>query len=183
MNIKSFTSVIVSAVEMSVFYVTALFIVDIIGSKYGFSASVFYMLFAACLYGFALAAGNKKEWLLKFAASIPFSFFVFLYFWRTDYSVRALNWLFPDYGLPSAGSRTASSILFVIFSVMCLICLLISLFIKIKDPGRFRKTQLVITSVFAVLIISAVLILERQFPSYEYIAVHAGLLGCFFNKP
>ena len=177
MNIKGFISAIVSAVEISVFYVSTIFIADIVSDKYGFAAAVVYMVFAAVLYGIALISRNKKEWLLKFGASIPFSLLCLLYFRLTDYSIRALNWVFPDYGLPSAGGQFASSFLFVIFSVMCLICLMISLFIRIKDYEKFSKIQLVITSVFAVLIICAVLILERQFPSYEYIAVHAGLIG------
>lgn len=177
MNIKGVVSAVVSAVEISVFYVSTIFIGDIISNKFGFAAAVVYMVFAAVLYGFSLISGNKKEWLLKFGVSVPFSILCFLYFWLTNYSVRALNWVFPDYGLPSAGGQFAGAFLFVIFSVMCLICLIISLFIRIKNYDRFRKIGLAATSVFAVLIVCAVLILERQFPAYEHIAAQAGLLG------
>ena len=174
---KGFILAVVSAVEISVFYVSTIFIVNIVSGRYNFAAAVIYMVLAAVLYGITLVSRNKKEWLLKFGASLPFSLLCLQYFRLTDYSVRALNWVFPDYGLPSAGGRFASSFLFVIFSVMCLICLMVSLFIRIKDYARFSKIQLVITSVCVILIVSIVLILERQFPSYEYIAVHAGLLG------
>jgi len=130
------------------------------------------MIFVTALYSIALVSKNKKIWLLKWGASIPFSYFVLQYFWNTHYSIRALNWVFPDYGRDTAGGRFAGSALFMIFSVMCLICGIITFFIKIKNYDKFRKIQFIVTLSSAVLIVCTVLILEKQFPSYGYIISH-----------
>ena len=47
--------------------------------------------------------GAIKKWLL----SLPISYLIFQYFWKTNYAVRALNWVFNDYGEQSeAGNFT-----------------------------------------------------------------------------
>lgn len=172
MNRKELLLNIISSVEAAIIFVSTIFIEEIISGKYGIAASLVYMVFADVLYGMSLISVNKKTWLLKWGLSIPFSFIVISYFHITNYSVRALNWAFPDYGNPSAGSKFAAVILLLISSAMCLICGLISLFIKPKDHDRFKSVIFIITSVFAALIICVVLILERQFPTYEYIVSH-----------
>ena len=113
----------------------------------------------------------KKTWLLKWGISVPGAFLVLLYFWAVHYSVRALNWVFPDYGRQSAGGRFADSFLLVVFSAMCLISGMISLFVKINDYDRFRRIQFIVTTVSAVATVCIVLILEKQFPSYEFIVM------------
>ena len=172
MNRKELLPDIISAMEAAIFFVSTIFIEEIISRKFGLAVSMVYIFFAAALYGMSLISANKKTWLLKWGLSIPFSFIVISYFHLTNYSVRALNWTFPDYGNPSAGSKFAAVILLLISSAMCLICGLISLFIKPKDHDRFKSVKFIITSVFAALIICVVLILERQFPTYEYIVSH-----------
>lgn len=172
MQKKEILTDIISAAEISVIFTSAVFFIDIISNRYGLLASFVFIAFAAVLYGTALISRSKRSWLIKWAVSIPFSFLVLLYFRITDYSVRSLNWVFPEYGTSSAGGMLASSFLLMIFLAACLISGLAALFIKISDSGRLRKVLFIIISAFAVITVCVVLILERQFPSYEYIMSH-----------
>ncbi len=171
MNVKQVITDIVPAAEISILFISAVFIGAVISYKFSFTAAIVYMAVIATLYGFALISRNKKTWLLKWGISVPGAFLVLLYFWTVHYSVRALNWVFPDYGRQSAGGRFADSFLLVVFSAMCLISGMISLFVKINDYDRFRRIQFIVTTVSAVATVCIVLILEKQFPSYEFIVM------------
>ncbi len=162
-------SEIVYALEIAIIYTANLFLVPVIDNKYGLTVSFIYMAFAAVLFGFALVSRNKGSWLLKWGVSIPLSFLILQYFRITDYPVRALNWVFPGYGRPSGGGQFADLFLGILFTAMCLICGLVSLFISRKLPDRFRKIQFAVMLLFSVLTVCAVLMLEMQFPDINEI--------------
>ena len=172
MNIKEKIFDIISAIELSIFYISTIFINTIISDRYGILPSIIYMLLVAAVFGIALVSKNKKIWLLKVGVSVPFSYLVLQYFWKTHYYIRALNQSFPNYGRDTAGGRFAGSLLLLFFSVLCLISGGISLNINIRDYDSYRIKLFVFTSAFAVFIVCIVLISERQFPSYEYIVSH-----------
>ena len=160
---------IIYALEIAIIFTANIFIVPLTGNKFNFTVSLVYMVFVAALYGFALVSRNKRAWLLKWGVSIPFSFLILQYFRITDYSIRALNWVYPGYGRPSGGGQFADLFLGILFTAMCLICGLVSLFISRKLPDRFRKIQFAVMLLFSVLTVCAVLMLEMQFPAVNEI--------------
>jgi hypothetical protein len=128
------------------------------------------MMAAGFIYLLAMISKDKKTVLIKWLLSMPVGLFIWWCFVRCEFSIRALNWAIPEYGSRrSAGGNFAGSFNLLILSLLCLGGMVISLFIKPKNYERFRKIQLAICIVLMVMIIAAVLILERQFPSAEYV--------------
>ena len=102
MKFKTINTIICSA-TMSVITVSAIFLAEIIG----IANELFrlpYLLVVAVIYAAMLLSESKKQLLLKWVLSLPFSFFCFEYFWQTHYSIRALNWIIEGYGTQSAGA-------------------------------------------------------------------------------
>ena len=88
MKFKTINTIICSA-TMSVITVSAIFLAEIIG----IANELFrlpYLLVVAVIYAAMLLSESKKQLLLKWVLSLPFSFFCFEYFWQTHYSIRAL---------------------------------------------------------------------------------------------
>lgn len=160
---------IIYALEIAIIFTANIFIVPLTGNKFNFTVSLVYMVFVAALYGFALVSRNKRAWLLKWGVSIPFSFLILQYFRITDYSIRALNWVFPGYGRPSGGGQFATAFMTILFTAMCLISGLISIFISSRTSVRFKRIQFIAVLLFSVLTVGAVLMLEMQFPAVNEI--------------
>lgn len=158
--------------ELAVFYVSAIFLETIINDTCGFGVTIIYLLGVAALYGFTLVSKNKIEWLLKWVVSIPVSFLVLLYFRKTNYAIRALNWILPGYGRDSAGGRFVAGFLFMILSALCVVGGIISLFAEKEKYDYVNGVQLIASSLLAVVIIVAVLAPESMFPSYERVMMY-----------
>ena len=56
-------------------------------------------------------------------------------------------------------------ILILLLSVLCLVCGVLSCFVKVKDYKSFEKIQIIVISIMVLFIAAAVFILEQQFPS------------------
>ena len=160
---------IIYAFEIAIIFTANIFIIPLTGNKFNFTISLVYMVFVAALYGFALVSRNKRALLLKWGVSIPFSFLILQYFRITDYSIRALNWVYPGYGRPSGGGQFANAFMTILFTAMCLISGLISLFICSRTSERFKRIQFIAVLLFSVLTVGAVLMLEMQFPAVNEI--------------
>jgi len=113
MKFKTINTIICSA-TMSVITVSAIFLAEIIG----IANELFrlpYLLIVAVIYAAMLLSESKKQLLLKWVLSLPFSFFCFEYFWQTHYSIRALNWIIEGYGTQSAGGNFSGFIVLIAF--------------------------------------------------------------------
>lgn len=165
---KNLLKNIILSFELSIIFVSAIFISQIISYKNDILALA-YIVFTSLIYGFAMISKDKKVLLMKWGLSIPFSYITIHYFWITNYSLRALNWIFPAYGTQSGGGEFSGFVLLLLLSVLCIICCILSPSVKVKNYKRFEKIQLFITSTVVLDTVAAVLILERQFPSYQYV--------------
>lgn len=168
---KEIINVVALACSASVFYVSAGFISNIILIK-STALSLVYIVATGLLYLFAMISRDKKSVLIKWLLSVVFGLGIWWIFIRSEYAVRALNWMIPDYGRPSAGGNFAGSFEQLILSLLCFCGIIISLFVKPKQYERFRKIQFIICMVFMVVIIASVFILESQFPSIEYVSAY-----------
>jgi hypothetical protein len=156
---------------ISVLFVSAVFLADII--SYGSTVlSIAYIILTAAMYGFCLISRNRIIWLIKWGASLPLSYIVFKYFQTYHYSIRALNRAFPGYGRQTAGGAFAKVGRFYILAFFCAVTGIAAMFIKPKSFDKFGKVQLIIALAAAGATIAAVLMLERQFPPYEYIEAY-----------
>lgn len=90
---KEAADILISAVLLAVYYVSAVFLAEIISYK----STVLSLLFILCtagMYGLALVSGSNGAALCKWLLSLPLRILCFEYFWRTNYAVRALNLAF-----------------------------------------------------------------------------------------
>lgn len=158
-NIRS----IAGALCLAVMYVSSIYLIAAISYK-SVTGAVIYALFIAAAYFLTLISPDKKKWLLKYLLSVPLSFGVIWYFWLTEYSVRALNWAYPDYGRFSAGGNFNGLVQVISFSALCLVAIIASLFIKPKKESNFRQLQDIACIAVTAGIVTAVLVLEMQFP-------------------
>lgn len=165
---KNLLKNIILSFEISIIFVSAIFLSEIISYKNDILVLV-YIVFTSLIYGFAMKSKYKKEVLLRLGLSIPFSYITIQYFWLTHYSVRALNWAFPSYGKETSGGAFTGFVLLLMLLVLCLIAGILSCYIKVENNNRFEKIQIVVISVIVLFTAAAVLILEQQFPSYQYV--------------
>lgn len=156
---------------LSVLYVSSIFISEIISYK-SICLSYAYITVISVIYGMLLISEEKKYIIIKWILSLPFSCLTIQYFWKTNYSVRALNWVFPDYGASSAGGNFAGFISALFFSVLCLAGIIASFNIKPDNFKKFSKLQIIIGTVITVIIVSAVILTETQFPPYKEVILN-----------
>lgn len=165
---KSIVYFLTCSVLLAVFGVTAIFLGAIISYKFMILSFVYYCSMAI-LYAMILQSNKYTESITKWLLSLPLSYLIFQYFWKTNYAVRALNWVFNDYGEQSAGGnfdgmvQLASFGLFLITSIIGFNC------VKIKNQYKFKILQIGIGSVIGCAIVIITLILEKSFPSYSSI--------------
>ena len=115
MKLKAVNTIICSA-SMSFVIVSAVFISEIISIASNLLLLP-YLLLVAVLYAVMLLSESNKRVLLKLVASLPLSYLCFNYFWKTHYSVRALNWVISGYGKQSAGGNFAGFAALIFFIV------------------------------------------------------------------
>lgn len=159
------------AAMISVLFVCAVFLSDII-SYVSTVLSIMYIILSAAIYGFCLISRNRIIWLVKWGLSLPLSYIVFNYFQTYHYSIRALNRVFPDYGRQTAGGAFAMVGLFFMLCILCAVSGIAAMFIKPKNTAVFSKVQLITAVCAGGITVAAVLLLEQQFPPYEYIEAY-----------
>ena len=65
MSGKKIAKDVLLAAEISVFYVSSVFLSKMITDAFGIAAAFIYILFISALYGLALISDDKIEWLVK----------------------------------------------------------------------------------------------------------------------
>lgn len=154
---------IAGALCLAVMFVSSIFLIAAISYK-SEPVAVIYALFISVVYFLTLISPDKKKWLIKYLLSIPLSFGIITYFWKTDYSVRALNWAYPEYGRFSAGGNLNGLMQVVLFSGISLVAIIVSLFIKPKKGNAFNKLQNIVCLAATAAVVIFTLLLEAQFP-------------------
>ncbi|MGM9978256.1 MAG: hypothetical protein ACI33J_05615 [Clostridium sp.] len=170
-KIKLMLKILLCSTLISVFFVSTIFLSDII-SIINLMIAIIYSAIGAFMYFSMLISDKRKIILIKWIFSLPISFFYLQYFWKTHYAIRALNWIIPSYGRQSAGGSFSGFVLIIIFSVLCLVGIIASGFIKPKDYSKYEKIQLIVGTVVGITIFFAVIFLEKQFPSYYNVMIN-----------
>ncbi len=161
-------NIITCSAAMAVDVVSSIFFFTIIGASCA-EAILPYCVIVAIIYTALLISERKKIVLMKWVMSLPFSILCFGYFWKTNYAVRALNWVIKDYGRQSAGGNFTGFIGLVILLFLLLTGIAAA---NIKSSEKIKKytdTQTLAGFLIGVLNIVVVISLETQFPSYDYV--------------
>lgn len=151
---------------ISVSFTSAVFLSNIVSIASPMLAIV-YLFIVAAFYAGMLISETGKIIFVKWMLSLPISFVCFQYFWKTHYSIRALNWMLSDYGKQSAGGSFAGFVMLIIQLVLCLFAIIVAVSVKPRNYRKFEKIQLVSGIVFGIVNVITVVILEMQFPSYQ----------------
>ena len=164
---------VVLSVSISVLFVSTIFLANLISIKLSPMEYV-CIVFAAFLYGLGMVSRDIKHWILKWFFSIPISYLVLQYFWRTEFSIRALNWVLPEYGKRSAGGNLTGLYLLCIQLIVCAIGgiagIRVGKMLVDRDMyDKFEKRQVITSVVIALIIAIIVVMLESRFPSAEYV--------------
>lgn len=163
MSKKAVCTDLLMSFSMALLYVSGIFLCGIL--SFSTALTGLYILLTAALFALAAVSRDTKTGFIKWGISIPMAYLVIQYFWRTDYSIRSLNWLYPDYGRQSAGGAFAGAFLMLVLSVFCLLSGIAGINAKPDVHKRLKKIQLAVIFAADIIIISAVLILESRFPS------------------
>lgn len=170
MKLKIANTIVCSA-SMSAVIVSAIFLSEIISIANDLFVLP-YLLLVAIIYASMLLSESKKSVLLKWIVSLPFSYLCFNYFWKTNYSIRALNWMISGYGKQSAGGNFAG---FVTLIVILFLCLGGIIFATSKSSEKFKsytKKQSFAGTLILIVIMIVVIYLETLFPSYNDVMTH-----------
>jgi hypothetical protein len=165
MKLKIINTIICSATMASVM-VSAIFLSEIISiSNYLF---VFpYLVLVAVIYAIMLLSESKKNILLKWLLSLPLSYLCINYFWKTNYSIRALNWIIPDYGKSSVGGDFSNFLLLIFLLFLCLLGIISAFCISSAKIKSYIKKQSLVGILIQIIIVIIVIYLETLFPSYN----------------
>ena len=161
----------VVAFSMAVLFVSAIFLTEIISASVKSIYPEFvYIGFVAIAYGFDFVSSDIKRSLLRFGMSIPFSYLVLQYFWRTDYYIRSLNWIMPEYGMhQSGGSAFVGTFRLFIQIAACFMMGCIGLGLNQRNYVVSEKLQVVVSISATLALILFVVTLEKRFPSMQEI--------------
>ena len=159
---------IVLSISISILFVSSVFLSDLISIKHS-PLEYIYIIFVALLYGFLMVSWNIRHWGLKWVISIPISYLVLQYFWQTEFSIRALKWVLPEYGKRSAGGKFAGFFLLCIQLVACFISGIAGIsagkmLVDCELYDKFEKKQVIASVGIALIMALAVVLLERSFP-------------------
>lgn len=166
---------ILSAVQISVLFIPSFFLLDLLSLAVpeGSTANVIlyaFPLFTGLCSCIAVISGSPKTAALKWLLSLPFSAVMQLHLANSQFSLRSLNMMIPDYGKPSAGGGFAGFILLCIMAASQLFFLLSGILVSAaaKNAASRKITSAAKTAVLAVciLIVLTVLFLDLTMPPY-----------------
>ena len=161
-------NIIICSMAMSAVIVSAVFLSEIISIASNLLLLP-YLLLVVVLYVAMLLSESNKSVLVKWVVSLPLSYLCFNYFWKTHYSVRALNWVINDYGKQSAGGNFAGFATLVFLLILCLAGIIFA-FVKSSEKIKsYIKSQSLTGITMIILIMAIVLYLETLFPSYAVV--------------
>ncbi len=167
-KLENVLKIIWSGAVLAVVFISSIFLGDMISYKWDGLVWGYFVL-SAGLYGLMFWNVSKLNAFFTWLVSLPLSYLVLQYFWKTHYAIRALNWAIPYYGENSAGGNFVGSIRLLVFAVLCLVGIGVGMSCRSQDEERTERKRLVLGTVAAGVLIFLVLLLESKFPSYEVI--------------
>lgn len=131
------------------------------------------LLICSVMTFFIMLSDSVKHAGYKWLLSLPFSLIWIMYIRASQFNIRILNWLIPEFGEPNFGTLGLSAITLMIYAFMTLFALGIGLAmcdfvsdIRSETVYRFILTVKKICSIVCVVIAAAILLLSIGMPAY-----------------
>ena len=162
---------------MAVLFTPVIFLSDIISNKFSsigilwLSFIFLYLVVITALYGLAFLSESKLHSYIRLGLSIPFSYLCLTYFWNTDYSIRSLYWIYPQYEKPGPGNGLLLLLILVLLSMICIAEIVLCVEYRQQLCQKFRKLQFPLCAAAAVIVILIVVLLEKRFPPMSSIPI------------
>ncbi|MCM1522965.1 MAG: hypothetical protein NC120_00750 [Ruminococcus sp.] len=147
---------ILSAVQISILFIPSFFLLDFLSlAVEGSTANVIlytFPLFTGLCSCIAVISGSPKTAALKWLLSLPFSAVMQIHLANSQFSLRSLNMMIPDYGKPSAGGGFAGFILLCVMAASQLFFLLSGTLVSAaaKNAASRKITSAAKTAILAV---------------------------------
>ena len=155
---------------MAVFFTPTLYLSDIIAMKTDSLVILLpYLVVSAWIYGLAVLGKPLRHIWIRWGLSVPLSLGCMVYFWETNFAIRALNWVYPEYGKPSAGSELFLLVVLMVIGFLCISEIVVLMFFCETLHPKIKKWQFPVCLTAMIIIILIVVLLERQFPSMRSI--------------
>ena len=166
------SSVVIGAVQLATLYIPAHFLNMLLSYTTDSEISLFIVpVFLGVLSSIAVFSNSKVEALFKCVFSIPVAIIFWLFMVDIEFTIRALNWVFPDYGNPSAGGNFAGFIVLSITSILNFFSIVIGLLSshKLKNEKIDKGFYLLkgICSIICIAILLSILVLNFIMPQYS----------------
>lgn len=139
-TIRDCVDIVSGGVQAAILFYPSWVIADMLSWKTNYLSFIF-ILAAAVFYGLAMLSRTWSHTLIKFGISVIAAIPVYQYFYMTNYTLRALNWVLPGYGKPSAGGGFASVILLMFLLIACFITTVLGIVFQqeIIDDSKFQR--------------------------------------------
>lgn len=163
--------VAIGAVQLAALYLPAHFLNMLLlySIDVGIIISLFIVpVFIGGLSSIAVCSSSKVEALFKWVFSIPVSIVFWLLMVNMEFRIRALNWIFPDYGASSAGGNFVEFIILSITSAFILLSIIIGILMSCKKEEERIYLYKQICSIICGAILLSILILNFIMPQYTY---------------
>lgn len=169
-TLRDWVDIVSGGVQAAIIFYPSWVIADILSWKTNYLPFIF-ILAVAVFYGLAMLSRTWRHTFTKFGISVIAAIPVYQYFYLTNYTFRALNWVLPGYGKPSASNGFASVMLLLFLLTACFVTVVSTNVSqqKIKYDLKFKRLfrlKTVVCTIICIGIIAAILIMERRFPVY-----------------
>lgn len=169
-KVIEFLKLLGCATMLAVLFTSSTYLMNLISNG---MIQFIYIGFIVVIYTGIMISSNGRKVLLKWLLSLPLSFICSLYFVRTHYAVRAVNWISPEYGSVSGGAAAAAGFLILLMMQFCLIGIMVAFTssgtIKPEQYEKLERIQLKYGTILSVIHVVIAVILETQFPTMQSI--------------
>ena len=175
-KVTSGLKIILGAIQISILFLPVHFLNEILSLKTDLVFIPMYAVPLLCGVASFIAVYSEtvRASVLKFILSVPIT----VLFWRVQiemqFSIRALNWVLPGYGKPSAGGNFASFILLCSLAFFVFVGVIFGIiFSREKLTERKQKILFLIqnsvVSFICIGIAAGIAILNNIMPEYHYV--------------
>lgn len=127
---------------------------------------------SALFTGLSVYSKSLKQALAKIFLSIPFTVLFWYVQIKIEFSLRALNWIYPSYGKSSAGGNFADFVILCSLAFCGFIALVVfTILSAVKIPEKKQSTLLSLQKYIAlpvcIAVIAVIIVLNNIMPIYN----------------
>lgn len=167
-------STVAGAFQIAILFLPVHFLNEIVLLKtdYVMIPMIIIPLTVALFTGLSVYSQTLKQAFVKIILSIPFTVLFWYVQIKIKFSIRAINWIIPGYGEPSAGGNFANFIILCSLAFCGFIALVIFTILSAVNISKKKQTALLnlqkyITLPLCILVIAVIVVLNNIMPMYN----------------